>query len=395
MLQERESGQRVFKVVKAPIEQHLLPSALKSLIAYHFYEIDHVSGTIVSPHKLGESAMSPALWANLVDLAYDVLESLSSDGIMINMGRGRAVYLAEAGADQQPQRRLIKRELSRYGYRILPSSNLPEEINALKAHIQADLEQSVFAVHLVGETRGAMVQQSELSVAELQHDIILRHATQHHAFRTFIWIPPHLRITNERQQLFVDKLIETADAQRGMELIQMQLEDFKIIILRQLAYQVRKALGQEAELRQEEPSQKPSVYLMADTRDVTQSAPLASHLLEQGIEVFWIGHDARAAERSRHIEYLNRCDASIIFFEKASKEWLITKMQDVLKAPGLGRRKPKGKNAIFVRLPEQQQIAESICQRFAQYADIEIIHAPSGLSAQLLKNVVPVSSLPV
>ena len=48
-----------------------------------------------------------------------------------------------------------------------------------------------------------------------------------------------------------------------------------------------------------------------------------------------------------HQENLRRCDASIIYYGDATEEWIKTKLQDLLKAPGFGRDKPMEAKAVY------------------------------------------------
>ena len=53
--------------------------------------------------------------------------------------------------------------------------------------------------------------------------------------------------------------------------------------------------------------------------------------------------------RILHQEYLKTCDATIIFFERAKKEWIFSKLQDVLKANGIGRTNRLIANGVYVK----------------------------------------------
>lgn len=376
---------KVFKCVKFPVDPQAMPEGMRNLLAYNFYELDTVAGTIESPDVL-TAAMPMLFWTQLVDLAYDILGATAAKGSTMNIGKGKAIYLAETGFDLDQHRRTIRRELSRFGYRVLPQNLLPQAEEHLRPIVHQELEQCIFSIHLVSEGRGELLAGQDVSIAEFQYELAEFHAHQQakrgENFQILVWMPPFLKFTNERQQLFAEKLIEKADAQKGIELIQMQLEDFKTVVLRQLAIQLKKKIGQSNHDTSINTDRR-SAYLIADLRDVENSKPLAEWLPKKGFDVFWMGNDNRAAERGRHIAYLNQSDANIVFFERATKEWLITKLQDILKAPGLGRRKPKCPTIVWAANSQAQRFAQDLIGRMPQYSDVKVLSALETLEPLL------------
>ena len=73
------SGNPVFKVVKNPVEQAQLPPRLASLLAYNFFYFNPETGLIEEYEQFSLLDSSNAFWGTLVDLAYDILESVSPE----------------------------------------------------------------------------------------------------------------------------------------------------------------------------------------------------------------------------------------------------------------------------------------------------------------------------
>ena len=83
----------------------------------------------------------------------------------------RTVYLASTGVDILIQRDIIKRELLRHGYRVLPEQSLPKEAKLLEAMVKSDLEKCRLSIHLIGEDYGYKPKGADLSIVDIQNKI--------------------------------------------------------------------------------------------------------------------------------------------------------------------------------------------------------------------------------
>ena len=379
---------QVFKVMKAPISQYDMPPQLRKLLAYNFFYIDASSGVIKEYEQFEQVESENAFWLTLVDLVYDIQQN--TYGKPHALGKGRFIYLAEVGADLHNSRQLVKRELKRFGYRILPDSNLPQDQEAIEEHVMDDLKQCAFSIHLIGSDRGEMFGNTDTSLPELQNEITAQFAEASKkadkSFSRLIWINPNLQVSNEKQKIFVNTLQQQATKQENSEIIQMKLEDFKSVVLRQLAIQAKQIanLANQSNKPTEAHSTKARIYLITDRRDYQASKPLAEWLQDNGFQLLRPDNTERSTDRQTHIKYLNECDASIVFYENAKTAWLITKLQDILKSPGLGREKPLGLNTIFTTTAQNKQQVEEIKEKYMQYDSIQLIYKEAGFPQEVL-----------
>jgi hypothetical protein len=90
-----------------------------------------------------------------------------------------------------------------------------------------------------------------------------------------------------------------------------------------------------------------------------------------------VGNNPLASHRERHIDYLNNCDICIICYYHASEAWLVTKLQDILKSPGLGRKKPLGRSAVATFNDKMTTQTSAILDRYTQYKDIALLQIES------------------
>lgn len=393
-----DSDIQVFKVMKTPIVQHDMPQNLRQLLAYNLYYVDMDSGLIKEYEQFAQVEIDNDFWITMVDLVYDILYHFQGEQLTkFTMGKGKCIYLAEVGSDLYQARQLVQRELKRYGYRILPDHQLPEHQEELELMVKSDLEKCTFSIHLIGEERSSHLKEEDFTYTELQERIADEHSTeaiaQHRFFKQLVWLAPTMNISNERHKIFVEELKKNSNKEYGSELIQMRLEDFKSVVLRQLADEIKQGVdfATTSELLTTASGQA-SIYLITDKRDVAASQPLTDWIASQGYEVLQPSNGLVSTDRETHVKYLNKCDATLIYFERASKNWLITKLQDILKSPGLGRIKPKGPNAVFITSETVKEELENLKERYDQYEDVQIIKQngsgfPDELMEMFLENI--------
>ncbi|MEP1096275.1 MAG: DUF4062 domain-containing protein [Cyclobacteriaceae bacterium] len=360
---------RFFKVLKYPFDADSHLPELEDLLTYDFYLVDPLTGDPQEFTRFFGNDAERSYWMKLVDMAYDINHVLhaKSDGADVGyetIPREKTVYLASTGVDMVIQRDIIKRELLRHGYKVLPDHSLPKEAKALDRMIREDLDRCRLSIHLVGEDYGYKPRGSELSVVDIQNRVASDHTYQmveknkslkdeeKEPFSRLVWVSPDLKNVTERQKIFIEDLKSDAAALEEAEVLQITLQELKSIIREELVTGGRfknkrdiKGFNQEAQV-----DQSKIIYLIADRRDVDATAEMQEYLKKQGFSVVSPSYEGDLVDlRYIHQENLRRCDASIIYFGDSSEEWIRTKLQDLLKAPGFGRIKPMMAKAVYLR----------------------------------------------
>lgn len=359
---------RLFKVLKRPFDPDTKLNELEDLLTYDFYLVDPLTGDPQEFTRFFGNDAERSYWMKLVDMAYDInhvlhaKEFAEKDGSYSTIPREKTVYLASTGVDMVIQRDIIKRELIRHGYRVLPDHSLPKEVKALDRMVRDDLDKCRLSIHLVGEDYGYKPRGSELSVVDIQNRVASEHTYQmaeknkalkseeQLPFSRLIWVSPDLKNVTERQKIFIEDLKSDAAALEEAEVLQIQLQELKTIIREELVtggrFNVRRDIkGLDKE---KEGDKTKMIYLIADKRDVSEIDELQGFLKEKGYNVVSPSYEGDLVDlRYIHQENLRRCDASIIFFGQATEDWIKTKLQDLLKAPGFGREKPIEAKAVY------------------------------------------------
>ncbi|MBL7863879.1 MAG: hypothetical protein JNK10_03320 [Cyclobacteriaceae bacterium] len=340
--------ERVFKVMKSPLTSQEQPPRLRDLLSYDMYQLDNETGQMKEYTDFFSLEAEKQYWMKMVDLVYDIHEALiilkgQTKAEVKNIFKRKTIYLAETGHDLSIQRNIIRRELQRHGYVVLPNQILPMRNDDLERIVRKDLEECSLSVHLIGSAYGEIPEGSERSVLDIQNKLAADHAvlkrSKKEEFSRLIWIAPNLRNASEKQKAFIESLRRDIEAQEGAEILQNPLEDFKNIMREELIASQNKMT--------EQPSSGKTIYLVHDKIDHQQVLPLVEVIQKSGFNVVFPAFEGDLMEvRRKHIENLRQFDGAIIYKGKVNDQWVRMKVLDLLKAPGFGRNKPIQGKAI-------------------------------------------------
>ncbi|MBU2912482.1 MULTISPECIES: hypothetical protein [Reichenbachiella] len=355
---------RLLKVIKFPIDVDEYLPDYSDILSYDFYQIDSLTGEPQEFRRFFGNEAERSYWMKMVDMAYDIhqiqkkmSEVTSKETVVSEVTREKTIYLANSGVDMIIQRDIVKRELIRHGYRVLPDQSLPKEIHALESAVKRDLAACCLSIHLIGEDYGYSPRGSELSIVDIQNKLASMHTFEMHEqnkrdhtsekFSRLIWLSPDLKNVTERQKIFIEDLKTDAAALDEAEVLQIPLQELKSIIREEL---VTGGRFKAKEVKRDEslPDEGNIIYLICDQLDVEASQPVFQYLKKKGYNVVTTLFEGQLMDlRYLHQENLRRCDASLIYFGRSSEDWIRTKLQDLLKAPGFGRTKPMRASAIY------------------------------------------------
>jgi hypothetical protein len=349
---------RLFKVVKTPVPLAEHPAELQELLGYEFYTVEPETGRSRELNHLADPEAQRKYWTRLDDLAHDISELLALLEAGPASGGQGVIYLAETSFDLKEKRDAVKRELQGHGYTVLPDRPLPLCGPDCVALVREQLTRCRLSVHMVGQSYGVVPEGSTDSLVALQHELAIERGTAG-GFSRLIWLPAGLGGSgggDERQQRFVEHLQTDARLERGADLLESPLEDFKAALHRRLA------------ARPEAPAEDPSqgladggpsrIYLICDQRDLGATAPLEDHLFDHGFEVILPAFDGDEAQvRRDHEESLALCDAALLYYGAGSELWLRQKLREVQKAAAYGRSGPIAHRAVYLGPPGNPQKA--------------------------------------
>ncbi len=350
---EGTGAQRIFKVMKAPLSSEEIPTRLRDIHGYEMYKMDQDTGIAVDYSDYFDTEATNNYWMHIVDIAFDVHESIimltSSKKGAKTINTRKCIYLAETAHDLIVQRNIIRRELQRHGYKVLPDHPLPSTISEAEKQVKDYLDQCSLSVHLIGTSYGDIPDGTDKSIVDIQNKLAADKAGSEgkYEFPRLIWITPLLRSASEKQRTFIENVKRDSDVSEGAEILQTPLEDFKNMIRTEV---IEGGLDRKKEAvhADEESNGRTSIYLIHDKVDTDKASGLRNMLEKSGFNVLLPRFEGELLDvREDHISNLRKFDGAIVFQGNVNRQWVRMKVLDLLKAPGFGRRKPVRGRALI------------------------------------------------
>lgn len=349
----------IFKVVKRPFFGEGFSNEFEKILPHNFYHINPSNGKIEDISCTPGSTHEKIFWMKLIDLAHDLAPHFTEHKALVAKG---TIYLAETSIELVAEREMIRRELLRNGFVVLPNETLPETLHELELSIKKDLAKSDISVHIIGHHYGTPVSGSDKSLIDLQNLYASQYsatnsAVDHNgrpAFKRIIWLNEGNNPLEKQQEQFIRNLKRDAEALREAEVLQTSFEEFKLTIVKHLLngfIQTKKIKNINGEIKTyaDHKTNGKKIYLIYDLIDKEESMVVIQYLQDSGFEVLTPKFEANLiSNKNTHINNLLTADASIIFSSKSNLNWLKIKYLDVLKAPGLGKAKAFQAKAIYL-----------------------------------------------
>ena len=329
---------------------------------YNLFRLDMATGEENEVVDYFGANTAGGYWSRMVDLAYDVVAVLSSGqrgkGDPPSYPRERMIYLASAGIDMVLNRDVIARELRRYQCKILPDRPLPTKQDELRAFIRQNMEKCFMSLHILGEDYGKIPAGYDSSVIEIENQEgheYTGHVVEHNArssvkmpFYRLIWLDPKVRIVSERQRIFIEDIKSDAARFEEAEVLQMNIQEFKSIIKRNL-FRPETMGGEVTQgLSSKTPGVK-KIYLIFDKLDLNRVGPMHRYFQESGFQVLSPPQKGGLSDaRKLHYQNLLSCDGTIIYYGSMDENWIHSHLKDMLKSPGLGRQGPLSIRAVYM-----------------------------------------------
>jgi hypothetical protein len=361
---------RVFKVIKTPVDDHgadALPPHMKDVLGFEFFAYTDRAPLELDP-DLGPE-YSQLYRQKVAVLAYDIaqlLKALETEGSASesNDARGQgdqrglsrpAVYLAECSHGRKPQRELLKGELKRLGYPVLPDRPLPGDETEYVAAVQSLLAQCALSIHLVGEKYGAVPDgPTDKSASILQNEQAVA-CSRGGSLKRLIWLPLETRSDDDRQRKFIEALHADARAQFGADLIAGDVEELRAAIHETLR-KIEQPKLQQLELGVVEGKPFPGestklVYFICDERDRKASVPMRKlcRQLEFEVALPAFEGDASGVRKANELN-LSSCGVVVVFYGAGDEAWKRTIDNELKKMAGYRGGKPRP--PIFTYLAE-------------------------------------------
>ena len=338
--------EQVVKLLLSPDGHDLASNYLKFHSTAEFYGMKEGKGIL-------SDAGSISYWSKLLDIGSSfekiISEMENTEGPAA--GASTLVFLANTTGDQDFIRDILRRELIQHGHRVEPEIDLRFIPGDPVKYLNTILEKAKIAVHIFGNEYGEEFAGSGTSLPEFQMQHVSEYLekidkekqAQATGLIRLIWISPEITPVDDKQIEFLNQTRQNIEKLRRTEIIQAPLELFKSILLKRL-----RQVGEGALLVPGKTDKK-VVYIIHDRRDEGEASTLREKFSAAGMEAVMIDFGRGQSNLINiHKENLVRCDAALIVYGHTNRYWLSSKMKDLLKAPGFGRRHPLAAKGVVV-----------------------------------------------
>jgi hypothetical protein len=253
------------------------------------------------------------------------------------------------------ERHIIKRDLQKHGFKVLPEHKLPENVQDMETLVRKDLAKCKLSIHLVGDSYNEMFTGNGRSIVELQNKFAVEHSrakstktnqsNQDPAFSRLIWLSPGEGQIPQMRKYLQQEAGRYLQTLEGAEVFQTSLENFKTAIWEELTETSPKEVKRPAST-----AHRMDVYMIYDKPDSKEILSIVNLLQSKEVKLSQPVFEADMLQiRQTHLEKLATADMIIIYKHKADEQWLRMKALDVLKAPGYGRTKPILEKVVFTQ----------------------------------------------
>lgn len=233
-----DNKSRIFKVIKTAIPYDSHPKEIADTLGYEFFVKDSFSGRIKELSQSISQNLEQLYWGKLDDIANDIcslLNMLKNEGETASIKHPEefTVYLAETSSDLKDQYDMIRRELIRFGYRVVPDSRLPLVASEFYRAVEHFLDQSILSIHLIGASGGMIPEGSQESIVTLQNELAAQKSKTRNLNR-LIWILSSDTDNDPHHNRFIHRIRTDDESQSGADLFETSIEDFKTAIYKKL-----------------------------------------------------------------------------------------------------------------------------------------------------------------
>jgi len=294
-------------------------------------------------------------WLKFLDIAYEIKKEIGPERKDSKKFKGN-IYVAETSAEKNTNRATIIRELEHLDYRILPETNFPKDMVSFSELVHSNMKESFLSIHIIGNIYAPLIENIDISTIELQNDLFHEVASELNAnskvIKRLVWIPPDIKPKSEKQKLYVESFKRNIELLKNTEIIQTPIEVFKTIIKDKA-----EELLQSKTVEDNEEKKTNSVYLISNNIDSDHYKEIKKQLLQKKLDVLEAINSANKIDQiQNHYYNIVNCDALLIDYSVENYQWLNSKLSDIIKSPGFGRKSNFLSKSILVNTVKSPEI---------------------------------------
>ncbi len=374
---ELEKVSQQIYVLLGPLEDKNEELKVAGAVNFEFFTLTDAEGPKVL-EPTGFRDFGKNYWLKLVDLAYEINKVYGSKPST----NKKNVFLAAVNPRDRGVRDEIRRDLQRRGYSVLPKGNIPDDEKKASEAINADLKNVDLCIHVLGKEYGKEINASKKSMVDLQNSVAAEFCKKSKGkLRRIVWQSPDDIVKDQKQREYLDDLVKSPELLEGAEFLRIPIEHLKTLMVDILLG--KGYTSNLAALTVDGPgddSPEESTYVVFDPLDKKWAEEIIGEIKKGGSKV---SHSKILGTVSESMAYHKKClalsDSVVLLADKASPQWVVAKMKDILKSPGFGRIKDFSSRS-FVASKNHKELADN-----AKKEGYEVIDKDKGTESKKLK----------
>ena len=263
-------------------------------------------------------------WERLTDIAIDIADRYSEKTVA---KKGR-IFLAQTDNSQSSDRDNLWRDLTELGYEVVPDRQFSIDFNECTEQINQHIKGCGLIIHPIPLIYTKYFSERQISLVEHQCMLSSQYAgDKQHDVKRIIWIPSDFDITDEENQIFVEKIQRDQNQSQNTLVLKVTLEELKKIYRRIIA----------GENFSSSDNNLPEIYVVADDDNETVGKKLISSNSKSGVA---IGMNFKGITYNQHLKYLANSQVVVINYTSENEHWFEMKVNDIFKSKGLDASRP-------------------------------------------------------
>ncbi|RPH30587.1 MAG: hypothetical protein EHM93_15550 [Bacteroidales bacterium] len=274
--------------------------------------------------RRGVAENNALYWEKITDITIEIVEKYSK----ATEKRKGKIFLAQTDNAQSADRDNLRRDLVEMGYEVIPNKLFSLDYNECNQQVEQQLKDCSLIIHPIPLVYSKYFAEKGISIVEQQCVLSSKYAAEkQHEVTRIIWIPSDFDITDEENQIFVEKIQRDQDQAKNTLVLKVTLEELKKIY--------RKLLS--GEYKHQVENNLPDVYVVADNDDEKRSESIIRSAQNPEMAV---KTNFRGITYHQHLNYLANSKVVVINYTSENEPWLTMKVNDIYKSKGMGESKP-------------------------------------------------------
>ncbi|PKP36486.1 MAG: hypothetical protein CVT98_07780 [Bacteroidetes bacterium HGW-Bacteroidetes-15] len=265
-------------------------------------------------------------WEKVIDIVVELNDQYLKDSAI---PKREKVYLSQDIISYNAESENLKRDLNDLGFDVLPNVVLSNSIDECTSQILNALESARLIIHFIPPIYNSFFVNQQLSLAEHQCNISADYLEKINPKPgRIIWIPSAYEITDEENQVFVEKIQRDEKQTKGTMILKSSIEDLKKYY--------RKVLQGDGTLKSEA-DHKNDVYIVMDSDANGNYKSVVDTFKGRNLSV---DINYTGITYNQHLAKLAAAKIVVVCYGSENEQWLKVKVNDIQKSKGIDSYQP-------------------------------------------------------